>query len=111
MVKNLKSLRLKNGLTQQQLAELLGISQQSVNKYENQSAEPDISTLRELATYFHTSIDYLVGHTEINHAIEKIEKYDLNSDEALIMDKYRLLTDSERESIHFIMKNYIKSKK
>lgn len=107
MIKNLKFLRLKNGLTQAQLAGVLGVSQQSINKYENQSAEPDISTLQDLANFFNTSIDFLVGHTDIEHIIEKVEKYDLNEDEATVIDNYRLLTVSEKESIHSVINNYI----
>lgn len=107
MIKNLKFLRLKNGLTQAQLAGVLGVSQQSINKYENQSAEPDISTLQDLANFFNTSIDFLVGHTDIEHIIEKVEKYDLNEDESTVIDNYRLLTVSEKESIHSVINNYI----
>mgnify|MGYP003300352704 CR=1 FL=1 len=39
MLKNLKSLRLASKLSQQQLADVIGVSQQSVNKYENHSVE------------------------------------------------------------------------
>ena len=45
MVKNLKLLRTKYNISQQQLAELVGVSQQSINKYENHKIEPDIQTL------------------------------------------------------------------
>ena len=45
MVKNLKYLRTRYGISQQQLAEIAGVSQQSVNKYENHNIEPDIRTL------------------------------------------------------------------
>ncbi|MBQ8922805.1 MAG: helix-turn-helix transcriptional regulator [Oscillospiraceae bacterium] len=43
MVKNLKTLRTKFRLSQQQLADVIGVSQQSVNKYENHNIEPDNS--------------------------------------------------------------------
>lgn len=111
MIKNLKQLRLKKGLTQLQLAEILGVSQQSINKYENQGAEPDISTLKDLADFFHTSIDYLVGHTDIDHVIERVEKYDLNQEEAKFIDNYRILNSSEKESINRVIDNYIATKK
>lgn len=63
MVANLKALRTKFNLSQQQLADIIGVSQQSINKYENHHTEPDIETLKALANYFNTSIDYLVGYT------------------------------------------------
>ncbi len=61
MVKNLKVLRNKKGISQQQLADIIGVTQQSVNKYENHSVEPDIYTLIKIADYFETTIDYIVG--------------------------------------------------
>lgn len=61
MVKNLKELRVQAGISQQQLADVIGVSQQSINKYENHNIEPDIRTLVALADYFETSVDYLIG--------------------------------------------------
>ena len=66
-MKNLKSLRLSKGLSQLKLAELFNISQQSIYKYENGLAEPDIDTLIKLADYFETSVDYLIGHSQSFH--------------------------------------------
>ena len=75
MVKNLRKLRINKGISQQQLADVIGTSQQSVNKYENHSVEPDISALIKLADYFETTIDYLVGHfsVSVQDLIEEIE--------------------------------------
>ncbi len=42
MVKNLKRLRSKAGISQRELAEIVMVSQQSINKYENHNVEPDI---------------------------------------------------------------------
>lgn len=106
MIKNLKSLRQSRNISQQQLADSIGVSQQSINKYENHNVEPDISLLISIAEYFNTSVDYLIGHSEINHVIENVKTYDLNKDESRIIDGYRKLTHNEKESIHLIIKNY-----
>lgn len=63
MVENLKKLRNKYKISQKQLADVIGVSQQSINKYENHNVEPDIATLKALANYFATTIDYLVGYS------------------------------------------------
>ena len=63
MLKNLKALRQERGLSQQKLAELIGVSQQAVYKYEKLSVEPDIATLIKLSELFGVSIDFLVGNT------------------------------------------------
>ena len=57
--KKIKQLRFKASLTQEQLAERLGISPQSVSKWENAVAMPDISTLPLLAEVFGVTIDDL----------------------------------------------------
>ena len=110
MVKNLKYLRTRYGISQQQLAEIAGVSQQSVNKYENHNIEPDIRTLTAFADFFHTSVDFLIGHPEVEHRIEHVQQYDLNRDEARLLQAYRLLTPEEQESIHLIMENYNKKR-
>lgn len=111
MVKNLKKLRQKAGLSQQQLADVIGVSQQSVNKYENHSIEPDIRTLTALADCFGTSVDYLIGHTEYNRKIEPVAHYDLNDEESSLIDGFRLLSKTERQSIELIIKNYSANRK
>ena len=110
MVKNLKKLRNEKKVSQQQLAEKIGVSQQSVNKYENHNVEPDIETLIKIADYFHTSVDYLIGNTELDRVIENVEKYDLSYDEKLLIDKYRKLDYDERESIAHVMNIYVRKK-
>lgn len=106
MVKNLKKLRLQSGISQQKLAEIIGTSQQSINKYENHNVEPDINTLIDLANFFNTSVDYLIGNTDINHIIEKVYPYDLNGEESKLVDEYRKLTKDEKQSINDVIKNY-----
>ena len=64
MLTNLKKLRLQKGVSQKQLADVIGVSQQAVNKYENHSTEPEISVLIAIASYFNTSIDNLVGYDD-----------------------------------------------
>ncbi len=51
MIKNLKALRKEYNISQQQLANIIGVSQQSINKYENHNVEPDIETLKAIATF------------------------------------------------------------
>ena len=62
---NLKQLRLQKGLTQEQLADVFGISAQAVSRWENNTSYPDITLLPGLAIYFNTSVDAIVGMDEI----------------------------------------------
>ncbi|SNU87154.1 DNA-binding protein [Streptococcus merionis] len=60
----IKHLRLDAGLSQTQLAERLGISNQAVSKWETNFSQPDITLLPDLATIFGISIDSLFGYTK-----------------------------------------------
>lgn len=55
-MENLRILRKQHNLSQQKLADILHISQQSVYKYENDITFPDIETLIRMADYFNTSL-------------------------------------------------------
>ena len=59
---NLKQLRKERNLTQEDLAECLGVSPQTVSKWENNLSMPDISCLPVLADYFGITVDALLMH-------------------------------------------------
>lgn len=58
---NLKKYRLLKNLTQEDVAEYLGITAQSVSKWERGESYPDITFLPALANIFETSVDLLIG--------------------------------------------------
>lgn len=106
-MENLKKLRAKAGLSQQKLANHLGLTQQSIHSYENGAYEPDIATLVQLAAYFETSVDYLIGNTDIRRKIEKADKYELNAEESEIIRKFRSLSKKNRKSMQLILDSLI----
>lgn len=107
MLPNLKLLRKEYGISQQLLADTLGISQQSVNQYENREIEPDISTLSQMAEYFETSIDYIVGRTDIRRKIERTLPYYLNEDEETVVKNYRALNVKKRQCVVHVIETLL----
>lgn len=99
MLPNLKLLRKEYGVSQQLLADTLCVSQQSINQYENREIEPDIAMLSQLADYFETSIDYIVGRTDIRRRIERTMPYYLNEEEEKIIKGYRALKAKQRQCV------------
>ena len=78
--KKIRQLRFKAKLTQEQLADRLGIAAQSVSKWENAVAMPDITTLPLLAEVFGVSIDELFDLTD-EQRFNRIEnRLDLEAD-------------------------------
>lgn len=58
-------LRRQAGLSQEELANLLGLTRQAVQKWEAGTSRPDMDNLTALASYFHVSLDYLVAGREV----------------------------------------------
>lgn len=106
-MKNLRLLRQQKNLSQQKLATALQVSQQSVYKYENGLTSPDFKTLMRMADFFDTSIDYLVGYTDIPHKIEPMTEHKLNPDEEELMLKYRRLPASSRKLTQMVIDEFL----
>ena len=66
--KRIMQLRKSKGLTQDQLAEQLGVTAQAVSKWENNQSCPDITLLPKLAEIFGVSTDALLGREETPEA-------------------------------------------
>ena len=66
LTENLRTLRKAKGLTQEEVAARLGVTPQSVSKWERGDTYPDITLLPALSNLFETSIDTLVGMDKIN---------------------------------------------
>lgn len=56
----ISALRKREGLTQEELADQMGVSPQAVSKWEHDLSVPDLSVLTALSDYFHLSLDELV---------------------------------------------------
>lgn len=70
--KQIKTLRLAKGVTQEELAEYLGVSFQAVSKWETDASTPDITLLPNIAVFFGITIDELF-HIPNEKEFERIE--------------------------------------
>jgi len=66
IAENLKILRKEKDLTQEAVSEMLGVSAQSVSKWERGDTLPDITLLPALANLYKVSVDKLLGMDKIN---------------------------------------------
>ena len=77
----IRDLREDRDLRQIDVANAVGIDQQTISNYETERTRPDSEALIRLAAYFGVSIDYLVGRTDtetlnraaLDQALEHIE--------------------------------------
>lgn len=105
MIKNLKKLREQYKLSQQDLAELLGVTQQAIYKYEKTPVEPSISMLIQMSQILHTTVDYLVGNTENE---EKDGDFRLSSDEKNMIVALRTQKVQTQEAVFRIVEELAK---
>ncbi|TCL38781.1 helix-turn-helix protein [Anaerospora hongkongensis] len=79
----LAELRSARGLTQQQLADLTGLTRGRLNNYEQGTREPDLVTLQSLADFFQVTTDFLLGRTDTtgDFTAETMSKIDQALDE------------------------------
>lgn len=69
----LRYLRKERSLSQEEVAEKLNISRQTISKYEIGDATPDIKKLSEIAKLFNVSFDYLLGDGAIKEEKQVIK--------------------------------------
>lgn len=103
LIANLKALRKKARYSQQALAEVLGVTQQSINQYENHAIEPDISILCDMANFFHVSIDFLVGREYSDEDKTHIITSHISQQEHSLLEKYRALGPSEQKCVDTVV--------
>ncbi len=70
LAENIRMLRKERGLTQEQLSEAMGVTVGTVSKWETGSCIPDVSLMMELAEFFETSVDVLLGYEQQSTALE-----------------------------------------
>ena len=71
---NISKLRKEHSMTQEQLAEALGVTFASVSKWERGVATPELNLIAEMADLFGVSLDALVGFEVLNGGVAAIEE-------------------------------------
>lgn len=94
----IKQQRIKSGMTQDELASKLFVTQQSVNNYENGRNYPTVEILINMAKIFDVSVDYLIELVDISTPISKLPSTILDKDEEEIIKAMRELpTDLKQD--------------
>lgn len=93
----IKELRQENGLTQEDLAEQLGVSFQAVSRWENSTTYPDITLLPIIANMFDVTIDYLLdmeAYKKDEELKEIFEQDDIFANQGKVKERENLLLES-----------------
>ncbi len=103
---NLKNLRKEKDITQEELAEILGVSYQSVSRWENGSCYPDMELLPTIAGFFETTVDKLLG---VNEEVEQqeVERYLEEYQKAVSLGNVKECIRIAREGVAEYPNNYV----
>ncbi len=101
--------RKEKGITQEQLANYIGVSKASVSKWESGQSYPDILLLPEIATYFNITVDELIGYSpqltkeDIKKIYKKFCKDFATRPFGEVMDEYELMTKEYYSCFPFLL--------
>ena len=103
---NIKRLRKERDITQEEFSEILGVSCQSVSRWENNSCYPDIELIPVIADFFGITTDALMG---IDNAAEKqaVDQYEAAFQEAISRGAVEECISISRKAVAEYPNNYI----
>jgi Uncharacterized protein conserved in bacteria len=103
-MKRLRELREERGLTLEQVANDLALKNQYVSNYELGKRRPDYETLKNFATYYNVSTDYLLEYSEYREKYQAIETAEFIR--ALLVE-HGIISDNEdisKKQLHDLFK-------
>ena len=84
LAENIRAFRKERGLTQEQLAEVLGVTTGAVHKWEARLSVPDVELIVKMADFFDTSVDVLLGYelkdNRLKATVQRLREYRRNKD-------------------------------
>ena len=90
-------LRKEKGISQIALSLKLNVSQKMISAYENGKSEPSITTLMQMADIFNTSVDYIIGYTNIRQPLDKTAQMTLTEEECNLLNIFRTLSQKQQD--------------
>lgn len=96
---HLIELRKKSKLSQEELAERIGVSQKSISKYEQQTVRPSWEALIAMADLFNVTVDYLLGRSDIPEHLsaDSSPSAPLDPDTQKILNTFSMLNEDNRD--------------
>lgn len=109
-MERLKQLRLGAGLTQQALAELLGVERSTYVKYERGNSDPPTTTLIRLSDFFGVPVDFIIGHDGPNIVRASNSAPSFSVEAQKIAAAFDKATAKEKCIVELILSEYLDGK-
>lgn len=105
--KNIQYLRKQKKITQEQLAEKMSVSRQTISKWEADEITPELNKLVALSDVFSCKLDALVKE-DMNACDEVYSKITVKTVKAFKMARYVMLTPNPEDDVNFYMENWVR---
>lgn len=106
----IKMLRSQHSLTQNELANKLGVQSSAISKYENDQLQLSNELLIKTADFFNVSTDYLLGRTDYPIPVRDVDQ-DLHDEHDYNEELDAFLKDDEMSSMFYDYKNWSEEEK
>ena len=103
--KNIQYLRKQKKITQEQLAEMISVSRQTVSKWEADEITPELNKLIVLSDVFSCKLDAMVKE-DMNVRDEVYSEITIKKVKAFKMARYVMLTPNPEDDVNFYMENW-----
>lgn len=105
-MKRLRELRMQNGMSQKEFADIFHASQNTISQWENGTRKPSYEVAEEIASFFGVSVDYLLGNTDEPRTLDQ----QLEGIDFALFGEVHELTDEEKQDVINFAK-FIKSQR
>lgn len=102
----LRQLRKQAGLSQQELADKMQVTKQTISQYERNVRKPDYDTILVFCDLFNVSADYLLGKADVTIRLLNSDELEmlsggnrLSDDEQLLIQTFKALNKQGKEKI------------
>lgn len=104
MQNRIKELRKSRHMTQEELGEIVSVTQQNLSKYENNVYGMPIDVMIKISCYFNVKIEYLLGMTETKRDIVGQVLVNKTMDEYYdLVESFKFLNDEDKELLWSII--------
>ena len=91
----IKKLRKKKNLSQRDLAKEINLSPSTIAMYETGKRKPDADKLKQIASYFNVSIDYLLGNTDERKPVNELIKNEEAVEIEELLERYQVMLEGD----------------
>lgn len=98
---NIRQARKARNWTQEQLAQAIGTTQQTINRWESGQTEPKVSDLQKISNALGITLSFLLGLDEIE------ESESLSTDERKLIEYFRQLTPKGKHAVMVGLQEYV----